>query len=83
MIKSNFLILPETDKDAPLVIRDVGPWHLFKTVTNDAENVVEYLYRIGLLVNNKRLLYYDSDGRLDELLHENGTFKDFRALPQT
>lgn len=45
------------------------------SVTNDAENVVEYLYnRFG----NRRFVYRDTMGRWDELVHSNGHFTGFR-----
>ncbi len=59
-----------------LVIRDVGPWDRHPTVTNDAEAVVVHLARTGYL-NGRRLLYYDSEGNLDELRVVNGRFAGF------
>ena len=47
------------------------------SVTNDAENVVAELFENGLLNNGKRLFYYDSEGQLDEILHEEGKFTGF------
>ena len=45
------------------------------SVTNDAENVCEYLYeRYG----NRRFIYLDTIGRWDELEHDHGKFKGFR-----
>lgn len=47
------------------------------SLTNDAEYAVEKMHEAGLL-KGKRLLYVDSDGRTDELLHDgNGVFKGF------
>lgn len=67
----------EFDEDTPerLTIRDVGgPNHM--SVTNDAEAIVRVLAeRVG----NRRLFYYDSEGRLDELLIRDGKFAGFRA----
>jgi len=45
-----------------------------RSVTNDAENVVEYLYN---LYGNRRIFYIDSEGILDELRHNNGNFVGF------
>lgn len=72
---SNFEIV----EDSPdrLTIRDLGPWHKFRTVTNDAENVVPELFRRGLLPPGKRLFYFDSHGDLDEILHADGRFTGF------
>ena len=69
-----------SDTEKMLTIRDVGNWSRVPTVTNDAEGVVEWLYQNKLLDTNKRLLYYDSDGRLDEILHNEGSFIGFRVL---
>ena len=62
-------------------IRDVGPWDKYLTVTNDAENVVRELAVQGLLPAGRRLFYYDSDGRLDELLVKDGAFVGFAPGP--
>lgn len=61
----------------PLVIRDLGPWEKFYTVTNDAENVVDELVRAGRLPPGRALHYYDSDGRLDAILVKDGAFAGF------
>jgi hypothetical protein len=48
------------------------------TVTNAVENVVECLsdkYNLG----TRRLYYQDTEGQIDELVHENGTFKCFSS----
>ena len=63
-------------EDGPdvLCIEDVGPWDKHLSVTNDAEHVVEELAeRLGA----RRLEYYDSTGRRDRLLVENGKFAGF------
>jgi hypothetical protein len=66
--------------DAHLLIRDLGPWTERLTVTNDAERVVRSLYADGLLRDGQRLLYYDSDDVLDEIVHEHGEFVCFKAV---
>lgn len=63
-----------------LIIKDIGPWDKYMTVTNAAEEVVEFLHSTNLLSNNQRLLYYDSEGDLDELLVSDGKFAGFKAL---
>jgi len=66
----------EVVSDCPdrLVIRDLGPWDLHPTVTNDAENVVsELVARLG----KRRLFYHDSEGVLDELRVVDGRFAGF------
>lgn len=64
----------------PLVIRDIGPWDKYLTITNGAEEVVKDLFNRGYLPDNRRLFYYDSDGDLDELVHSNGTFVSFAPV---
>lgn len=51
------------------------------TVTNDAERVVEELQKIPT-VAGKRILYYDTEGQLDELLHRDGKFAGFAPGPR-
>ena len=65
-----------------LVLRDEGPWDLYMTVTNAADSVVEELPATGVLNEGQRLLYYDSEGLLDEIVFENGEFVRFQpCLP--
>lgn len=61
-----------------LVIRDVGPWDEHLTITNDAEGVVA---RVAPELKGRRLLYYDSQDDLDELLVRDGRFAGFRPGP--
>jgi hypothetical protein len=73
-----------------LVIRDVGPWDEFPTVTNDAEYVVRACTGTGALFPKggpgrgarlRRLWYYDSDGELGELRHDcKGKFLGFAPV---
>lgn len=78
MRRSNYRIVRDDGTfKTPLVIADVGPWDQFLSVTNDAENVVKELVERGRLPEGRRLLYYDSDGYLDELLIKNGEFDGF------
>ena len=58
MKKSNYHLY-NTGK-GEILITDIGPWDKHPTVTNDIENV---LYEIrGLLVDNPKLNYIDSEG---------------------
>lgn len=72
----NFVV-EKDDPAEPLVIRDIGPFDRFPKVTNSAEEVVEELVRVGYLDPGRRLLYYDSDGQLDEILIRDGRFAGF------
>ena len=65
--------------DECLVIRDLDGE---KSVTNDAERVVEMLYNAEVLKPNQRLEYFDSEGRRDEILHDGTKFTGFQVLPQ-
>lgn len=78
MGKPNYIIA-ETDflQQKPLVIRDIGPWDKHMTITNGAEDVVEQLVAEGKLPEGRRLLYYDSEGELDEILVKDGKFAGF------
>lgn len=69
-------------QERPLVIKDLGPWDRHLTVTNGAESVVEDLVRSGYLPSGRRLLYYDSDNQLDELLVKEGKFAGFPPGPR-
>lgn len=82
MPKANYRIVEnDAGKKAPLVIRDVGPWDKFMTVTNAAEEVVQELVAAGELPEGRRLLYWDSEGKKDELLVKNGQFAGFKYVP--
>jgi hypothetical protein len=59
-----------------IVIRDLGPWDMYQTVTNAAESVVDELSTSDRLVG-RRLFYYDSEGDLGELLIKDGKFAGF------
>lgn len=74
-MKANYLTVKETDRF--ILIRDVGPWSKFQTITNAAEDVVEELRE---KLNGRRLLYYDSLGDLDEILIEDGRFIGFKSI---
>jgi hypothetical protein len=60
-----------------LCIRDIGPWNVYLTVTNDAEWVVE---RLAARLAGRRLEYYDSQGNRDRLLVENGRFAGYAPV---
>lgn len=64
-----------------LVIRDLGPWDQFPTVTNAADTTVSELVEGGYLKPAQRLFYYDSDGHFDEIVLNEGRFAGFRPGP--
>lgn len=62
-------------------IRDMGPWNNHRTITNDAEWVVERLAADGYLQGKQRLLYWDSEGEMSELLVKAGRFAGYNLSP--
>jgi hypothetical protein len=63
------------------VIRDIGNHARCLTVTNDAEYIVTTLLSAGLMKRKQRLFYFDSDGALDEILHDGVKFTGFAPGP--
>ena len=80
MSRSYYAILYGESTPGILVIRDVGGNSGYMSVTNDAETVVEELVSGGHLTPGRRLLYYDTDNALSELVVEDGKFKGFKDL---
>lgn len=72
MTDASFLIV-ESGPDV-LLIRDVGPWEHRKTITNDAESVVE---RLRDDVAGRRLEYLDSRGERHQIVIRDGRFDGF------
>lgn len=80
-IQSRFEIVE--NRPDRICIRDLGPWDQYKTVTNDAENVVAVLFQRRAIKPGKRLFYYDSDQQLDEILFDSsGKFTGFAPGPR-
>lgn len=75
-----FEIVTTSDENGCLVIRDMGVENM--SVTNDAEDVVRSLFNVRILKPGQRLLYYDSVGKLDELLVKDGKFAGFAPGPK-
>ena len=69
-MKSSFSITEIKDDRVVILDNNLGG----RSVTNDAENVVEYLYNV---YGNRRIFYIDSEGILDELRHNKGEFVGF------
>lgn len=79
-VVANYEIVHEESNDQRLVIRDLGPWNEFLTITNSVEAVVSQLRSPGIL-RDRRLMYYDSRGRLDEIvLNAYGRVLGFRPV---
>lgn len=78
----NYAIVKD-EPGQPLVIRDIGPWDRYLSVTNGAEIAVKKLYDSGELKGDRKLLYYDSSDELDELCHDGqGNFTRFAPGPR-
>ena len=82
MRKPNYSIV-ENEAGKPLIIRDEGPWDLYPTITNNAEEVILDLWNQGIIWNDRRVLYYDSEGELDELRHEGMRFTGFSFIDKS
>ena len=70
--RSNYSVV-KSDAEK-IILRDIGPWDQYLTITNDAENVIEDLSPV---LHGRRVLYYDSEGELTELRHKDGVFTGF------
>lgn len=68
-----------------ILIRDVGPWSQYPTITNDAENVVAEMIAdikyngFFIQLGNRRSFYEDSEGKIDELVVRDGKFDGFKS----
>jgi len=78
-LKSKFSI--QHVDDNTVLIKDLSnQYNKYISITNDAENVVEYLTKAGILNKKRRLFYIDTEGDVDELVHDgNGTFIKFKT----
>jgi hypothetical protein len=63
------------NNDNTVLIQDSG---YGISITNSAENIIEDLFNKKLLDNKKKCFYIDTNGNVDELIHENGKFIDFK-----
>jgi hypothetical protein len=77
MRKANYDIMVQTPQG--IILRDLGPWDKYLTITNAAEEVVEELVSQGILKEGQKLLCHDSEGDLTELVHKDGKFVGFKA----
>jgi hypothetical protein len=77
---ANYEIVEDRPGEA-LIIWDIGPWDQYKTITNAAEEVIRELHARGLIPGKRQVLYYDSEGQIDELLHDEAHFLSFKAGP--
>ena len=75
--QTNYEVVEKTS--GRVVIRDLGPWDKYMTVTNAAEEVVNELVAVRTLIQGDRLFYFDSSGELDEIVIERLRFAGFKA----
>jgi hypothetical protein len=59
-------------QDNVVYLEDPDDGHM--SITNDAENVAEYYGQHG-----HRIVYKDTMGVVDEIVHENGVFTDWKS----
>lgn len=76
MSRVNYTI--ETETAYHVIIRDVGPWDQYMTVTNGPEIVI--LELAGML-KGRNLFYYDSEGQLDQIQYDGKQFIRFAPGP--
>lgn len=77
--KAKYHIINRTDKFIYIV--DCALEFQCMSVTNDAEAVVEELYKLGMLKDNQRIFYKDTVGCIDEIKHDGkGLFMGFNLL---
>jgi len=72
-MKANYKVVVQTPNR--LVLKDLGPWDQFATITNAAESVVDEV--IMMVGSQRRLFYFDSEGQQTELLIKDGRFAGF------
>jgi hypothetical protein len=68
-MRSHFYIKTTSPDCVFLVDKDEGT-----SMTNDAESVCEWADKN---FPGKRVIYYDTTGRWDEMIHKDGVFKGF------
>lgn len=76
--RSNFFSATTINRPGVVAIVDADDGST--TVTNDAENVVQYLYATNRLKPGEHLIYRDTMGRWDEIVHFDGKFVGFHML---
>jgi len=75
--RPNFVVVNSNEER--VLIKDLGPWDRFPTITNNAEVVVAEL---APTLAGRRLHYIDSEGHEDQLLVKDGQFAGFAPIPE-
>lgn len=76
-LRSSFHFL---ETHSAVFIYDTSPGTHKMTVTNDAENVIASLVSSGINLADKLVFYFDSQGRLDQMLVINNKFAGFAPV---
>ena len=71
-MKAKFYVHKVTN-DTVFIVDEDGPM----SITNDAEAVVDF---VNQLYPQRKIVYCDTDGNWDELVHTNGKFLAFEPL---
>jgi hypothetical protein len=69
--------LAKHERGRYIFVRDIGH-NVGRSVTNDAEYIVGQLYLEFGITDETRIFYEDSDGSIDELLHNGKQFSGFK-----
>jgi hypothetical protein len=72
VLRAKFVVVKQTHEYT--YIADVGK--TATSVTNNVEAIVKFLSGNHIL-GSRRLFYRDSDGQIDEIIHDNGAFIRF------
>ena len=71
-MRASYRVLEDTP--GSILIQDEG---VGMSITNDAEAVIEHLIQRGLVTPSKIVLYQDTEGNVDKLLHDGQKFIGF------
>ncbi len=92
MVKYQIIIpTPKILPKNSVCIKDLAEKYQCMSITNGVEEVVKELCKAtilngkkfeNILTNEKRLFYYDTTGKLDEILFKDGEFIDFNLLSE-
>lgn len=77
VLRCSFEVHQATEEWIYLVDRNTGD----RTLTNDAPAVIEHLAKT-MDLRNRRVYYRATDGRIDELWHEDGRFRGYAPQDQ-
>lgn len=73
MLNCDFDIIEQTPNIVTIKDNNLGR----RSVTNDAESVIKYLYEKNIIRNGVELNYIDSMGMIGPLWHLDGEFQGF------